>query len=413
MAGVAVLAAEKGYKVVGYDVVFEPPMSLVLEGKGIQLITGYPEKLALKPGDQVIVANQFRRFHPLMTSLIAMRKKLYSAPEWLLEHVLRDRKVIAVAGAHGKTTITSMLSWVLKACGQKPGYLIGGVVEQLGGCAALGEGEYFVIEADEYDSAFFDKRPKFIHYWPVMLVISHVEYDHADIYPDMKSLLKQYGYLLRLLPGDASIFTIGIPNALLDVVHSFSLRHVDYGREIDSVPNLKLKMKGSFNHENAKAVYLVGKEIGLQDKDIQLALAHFSGPMRRQTLMVEGDITAYDDYAHHPTELKQIIDNADPKALIVVYHPATFTQRSGIMDAAVIAQLSRVKQGIVLLPPKHHLNVGQYQEKGILLCENERKVMDVLKKAEQGDVVVVMSAQYLSALWQGIVKCFKREIVVE
>lgn len=408
MSGVAHLAAKKGFEVVGYDDCFDPPVSTLLEKDELRLVKGYPSKLPLKKGDHVIVGNRLRRNGELIQWLIEKRVKLYSAPEWLMEFVLRDRKVIAVTGSHGKTTTTTMIAWVLQQAGYQPGYLIGGTSEQLGGSASLGKGPYFVIEADEYDSAFFDKRPKFVHYWPVILVISHIEYDHADIYPNIESIVTQFGYLLRLLPQHGYVVFNNITPSLLDMIEAFKLEHVQYGKNqnMDLIEGTNLRMIGDFNRENALAAYLVTKRIGISDEEIKTALSSCIGPERRQKLMfAAANITAYDDFAHHPSELAKIVNTLGRNGdVIAVYHPATYTQREGLMDERVVSILKPLKLAIVLLPKKHNLNMDLYRKAGILLCQTEadciQPIMDCVRPDDQ---VVAMSAYYLGDFWKVLV----------
>lgn len=412
MSGVACLASEKGFEVVGYDVCFQPPMSTVLNDRDIKLVQGYPKEIDLQEGDIVIVGNQLRRTDQIIQWLIAKRVKLYSAPEWLMDYVLRDRQVIAVTGSHGKTTITTMIAWVLEQCGYQPGYLIGGVASQLEGSAALGKGPYFVIEADEYDSAFFDKRPKFVHYWPTMLVISNVEYDHADIYADIESIIKQYSYLLRLLPNNGCVVTTNISRRLYDVIDAFNLKHFQYGSykeeyQVSMMSDTDLKMVGTFNQENALAAYLIARQVGISEKNAKAALASCIGPARRQMVMYnQGGIIAYDDFAHHPSELSHIVKTFLPKGeLIMLYHPITYTQREGLMDTEVIQILKQVKLAIILLPTKHKLHLDQYKEAGIVLCEDEKSCVNViLNSVRPGDQVIMTSARYLSEFWETLIE---------
>lgn len=412
MTGVACLASEKGFEVIGYDVCFQPPMSTVLESKDIKLVQGYPDSLSLGPEDMIIVGNHLRRSDNIIQWLIQRRVKLYSAPEWLMDFILRDRQVIAVTGSHGKTTITTMIAWILEQSGYQPGYLIGGVSSQLDGTASLGKGPYFVIEADEYDTAFFDKRPKFVHYWPTMLVISNIEYDHADIYSDVDSIIKQYSYLLRLLPNTGCVVSTNISRRLQDVIEAFHLKHIRYGahvgdKQIDLLSDTKLKMIGTFNQENALAAYLIAKEVGIAEKDIKSALETCIGPARRQMLKYnQGGITAYDDFAHHPSELSHIVNTFQSRGeLIVLYHPATYTQRQGLMDNKVIKILKGVKLAIILLPNKHELHVEDYKKAGIVLCNTEEECVDIImKQVQPKDQIIATSSYYLRTFWETLTK---------
>ncbi|MEC7030501.1 MAG: Mur ligase family protein, partial [Pseudomonadota bacterium] len=410
MAGVANLAVEKGFQVVGIDKCFQPPMSQMLSSDHIELMTDYPSHFDVQPGDHVIVGNQITRSLPLIQKFITDRVKLYSAPEWLMEHVLRDRYVIAVTGSHGKTTITAMIAWVLSSMGEDPGYLIGGVSQQLKATAKLGTSQYFVIEADEYDTAFFDKRPKFLHYWPVLLVISHIDYDHADIYPNFRDLIKQYKFLLRLLPSHGKVIATGLPEAVIDQIASFKLPNSLYGNggndEKEIISNIHLKIPGAFNLQNALACYLTCRHLGFEPSDIYDQLSKFQGARRRQTLMLNGVVQFYDDFAHHPKEVSAVCKALSKgRRLIVVYHPATYTQRMGLMDEEVVAALSPAHHVVMLIPPKHEICLALYEKNTIDYVENEDDLAKVVMGlVQEGDTVVVMSAYYLANFWSVIIE---------
>ncbi len=413
MAGIANIAVEMGYDVLGFDKYFAPPMADMLQHNKITLATGYPESLSLSNQDIVIIGNSMTRSTPLIQDLISKRVKLYSGPEWLIEFVLRDRYVIAVTGSHGKTTITSMIAWVLSQAGLDPGYLIGGVVPQLalGGmqqsCATarLGTSRYFVIEADEYDSAFFDKRPKFIHYWPTLLIISHIDFDHADIYHSLGDIVQQYKYLLRLLPADGKVITTGVPAAIVDQVKAFGLSYSPYGESDDSmqyIERLGLKIPGVFNRLNALAAVMACKHLGVEvDQSCQF-LSRFSGASRRQTLMYHGAIKAYDDFAHHPKEVQAVCEGfVGCQRLVVCYHPASFTQRTGGMDKEAIEALSLAHKSCVLLPPKHRLDISLYEKAGIKCIDTEHLLAEyALSITNEQDIFVLMSANYLDIFWR-------------
>ncbi len=405
MAGVANLAVEKGYHIVGIDKCFAPPMSEMLTHPNIELIKGYPEHIILQPSDMVIVGNQLARSMALIQDLVAKRVRLYSAPEWLMNFVLRDRQVIAVSGSHGKTTITSMIAWALSQAGYDPGYLIGGVSPQLGTTAKLGSGQYFVIEADEYDTAFFDKRPKFLHYWPTVLVISHIDFDHADIYQSLQEIVQQYKYLLRLLPKTGQVVATGVPSAITDQLEAFGLSYQLYGERAPHSPTelsgLSLSVPGEFNRQNAVAAFLVCQQIGLKPLEIVQYLNRFTGAARRQALMYQGVVRAYDDFAHHPKEIAAVCEGIkDGQRLLVVYHPATYTQRMGKMDQEVVDALAMADQVIVLLPPKHQMDWSLYEQSLMLGCDTEQALADCVQSIIQPqDVIIVMSANYLEAFW--------------
>lgn len=414
MAGIAVLAKEKGLHVIGYDRCYAPPMKNVLLTLDITLINGYPSTLELQQGDMVIVGNQIRRNEPCIQDLVSKRVKLYSAPEWLMDNVLRDRFVIAITGSHGKTTITSMLAWVLTQQGLDPGYLIGGMVSQLGTCAKLGTSKYFVIEADEYDTAFFDKRPKFMHYWPSLLVISHIEYDHADIYPTLEAQVLQYKYLLRLLPKKCAVIATNVGKALYDQIQSFSLFYIPYGIQRNQLNSqdekIPLSVMGAFNQENAQAVLAVSNQLKLDEDKTKQALQSFTGADRRQKLMIRGCITAYDDFAHHPTALRKIFEALSVYDRVhLVYHPATYTQRLGEMDLEVITAMQSAS-GYILLPTKHNLKINLYKENNIKVFSNETSlVQSLIAEVKPGQVIVFCSAYYMSSFWCDLYKALRKK----
>lgn len=412
MAGVACLAAQKGYQVVGYDLSFEPPMSDVLQNQHIILNKGYPKSIDLNEDDMIIVGNQLKRSEPLIQFLIQSRVKLFSAPEWLMAFILRERKVIAVTGCHGKTTITSMVAWILQKSGVSPGYLIGGVHQGLGGCAHLGEGEYFVIEADEYDAAFFDKRPKFLHYWPQYLIISGLEYDHADIYDSLEAILLQFKYLLRLLPQNGLVISHDIPMAISDQVTAFNLKHYRYASSSKKADyTLKdlgedvLSSLGSFNQLNALAAMILCRNIGISKAHIQNALLDYECVARRQSLMYKGSISAYDDFAHHPSAVRWMLKGLAPSGRIhAIYHPATYTQRCGKMDREANAALDVADFVYILMPKKNNIDQSLYSNETLFYDQSTDLAETLKTNLKAGDQVVVMSAYYLADLWSMLIK---------
>ena len=420
MAGVAKIAVERGHTVIGYDQHYAPPMSEILMSIQMEKHEYYPETIDLLPQDQVIVGNQLRPSEPIIQFLIRSRVKLYSAPQWLAEYVLQSRYVIAVTGSHGKTTITAMIADLLTKLDQKPGYLIGGVLPSLGS-AKLGEGKYFVIESDEYDAAFFDKRPKFHHYWPSLLVVSDVEYDHADIFNSLEEIILQFKYLMRLLPKGSPVISTMLPKALNDQIKALGHKHIQYGyeplRQLDyhcQNISLDLSVPGQFNYQNAIAAYLVGQQLGLNPEKMMNALNTFSGVLRRQVCLFDGKVKAYDDFAHHPSAVEAMIKAFEDQSLVVLYHPATYTQRMGEMDKKVISLLKRVNKAYVLVPPKHQLALIDYQKAGIHLCKSEQEACEkILQNITVNDHVIVMSAYYLSCFWEKLLASLSLNYAIE
>lgn len=328
MGGIAAIAREAGHTVTGSDRSVYPPMSQQLEALGIDLIQGFePDQLKIKP-DLVIVGNLMSRGMPIVEELLNSGMPYMSGPDWLARNVLADRHVIAIAGTHGKTTTTSMTAWLLEAAGFEPGFLIGGVPANFPVTARLGRSPYFVIEADEYDTAFFDKRAKFMHYKPQTLVINNLEFDHADIYPDLQAILQQFHHLLRLLPGNAGLIT-NATEAHIDSLlrmgcwtpvtrfSSNAATAADWYVSGDGTGRLdlrsaatgnlcaaRLELPGVHNMENAAAALLAAQAAGVPLTGVQEGLEQFRGVRRRLELLGRWHgIRVYDDFAHHPTAI--------------------------------------------------------------------------------------------------------------
>jgi UDP-N-acetylmuramate: L-alanyl-gamma-D-glutamyl-meso-diaminopimelate ligase len=327
MGGLALLAREQGLRVSGSDANVYPPMSTQLADAGIELFEGWdPVQLSPAP-DLVLVGNALSRGNPVVEALLNSAIPYQSGAQWLAESVLRGRHVLAVAGTHGKTTTSSLLAHILDQVGLHPGFLIGGVPANFGCSARLGESPYFVVEADEYDTAFFDKRSKFIHYRPRTLCLNNLEYDHADIFPDLAAIQRQFHHLIRCVPGAGQIIARG-GDAALDAVlamgcwtpvQRFALEQPaewraqlvqpDGGEFVVQGPQggavtARWSASGRHNAENALAALAAATSLGVPLERAVSALATFSGVARRMQTVVEVDgITVYDDFAHHPTAI--------------------------------------------------------------------------------------------------------------
>ncbi len=326
MGGVAALARELGHDVAGCDANIYPPMSDQLAALGVQLDSGYRAGHldAAKP-DLVIVGNALSRGNAIIERLLDVRMPYVSGPQWIGENVLASRRVFAVAGTHGKTTTTAMLAWILEACGRNPGFLVGGVPENFGVSARLG-GDDFVIEADEYDTAFFDKRSKFVHYRPTVAILNNLEYDHADIFPDVAAIQRQFHHLVRTVPGNGRLIVNAEDARLAEVlamgawtpVTSFGIDAGDWrarliaadgsefavlrdGREAGIV---RWNLLGRHNVMNALAALAAADAGGVDAARAIAALADFRSAKRRLELVGEREgIKVYDDFAHHPTAI--------------------------------------------------------------------------------------------------------------
>ena len=365
MGGLAALAREAGHRVTGCDAAVYPPMSEQLRALGIDLVEGYgAEQMALAP-DVFVVGNVVKRGMPLMEALLDAGARYTSGPQWLAEHVLHGRHVLAVAGTHGKTTTTAMLTWILEQAlpaGRKPGFLVGGVPLNFGVSARLGDaGAPFVIEADEYDTALFDKRSKFVHYRPRTAVLNNLEHDHADIFPDLAAIETQFHHLVRTMPSTGRIVVNARDEALARVlargcwseVQRFGTRREEPGGlcargEPGSFDVLRGSLKlghvawdllGEHNQMNALAAIGAAEHVGVAPAEACKALASFRNVKRRLELLGEaGGVKVYDDFAHHPTAMRTTIDGLRRKVglsarILAVFEPRSNTMKLGTMKA--------------------------------------------------------------------------------
>jgi UDP-N-acetylmuramate: L-alanyl-gamma-D-glutamyl-meso-diaminopimelate ligase len=367
MGGIAALARAAGHRVTGSDANVYPPMSTQLEAQGIALIDGFdPSQLDLKP-DVVLVGNVMSRGNPLIERLLDSGLPFASGPQWLADNVLRGREVAAVAGTHGKTTTSSMLAWILQDAGFEPGFLIGGIPANFGASAHAGKGSVFVIEADEYDTAFFDKRAKFVHYWPRHLLLTNLEFDHADIYPDLASIQRQFHHLVRTVPasgritwnaGDAALratLAMGSWTPLVEFARetaaewrvrlvsndgaAFEVLHRDAAAGLVRWPLI-----GMHNVENGLAAIACASGMGVAPSRSAEALGRFTGVRRRLELRgeVQG-IRIYDDFAHHPTAVAMTIDGVrrqpERGRIVAVLEPRSNTMRLGVHRAELAESL--------------------------------------------------------------------------
>jgi len=359
MGGLAVLAKQAGFDVEGSDANVYPPMSTQLDAQGIGLKQGYLAEHLDPPPDQVVVGNAMSRGNPAVEYMLERGLRYTSGPQWLCEQVLQDRWVLAVAGTHGKTTTASMLAWILEFAGLQPGFLIGGVPNNFGISARLGESPFFVIEADEYDTAFFDKRSKFVHYRPRSLVLNNLEYDHADIFPDLAAIERQFHHLLRIVPGNGLVVVNANDGNLSEVLDmgcwtpvetvsagSFPARWqaepvVSDGSVFrvlldgESQGEIRWQQLGDHNMHNALSAVAAARHAGVPVEQSIAALSCFTGVKRRLEVRGEaGGVTVYDDFAHHPTAIASTLAGLKRQAgggrLLVVLEPRSNTMRLGV-----------------------------------------------------------------------------------
>lgn len=372
MGGVAVLARQAGHKVTGCDTNVYPPMSTQLQAQGIELIEGWSvDQLQLKP-DIYVIGNVVTRGNPLMEEILNQGLPYTSGPQWVAEHVLTQRWVLAVAGTHGKTTTASMLAWILEDAGYSPGFLIGGVPENFGLSARL-QGDqssnFFVIEADEYDTAFFDKRSKFVHYRPRTLILNNLEYDHADIFPDLQAIETQFHHLVRTVPAIGRIVVNAREEALKRVIERgcwsklewFATRsfgegagwhaiQVEGGLEIMQGDNaqgiLEWNLLGEHNVMNALAAIAAARHVGVPPAQAIEALAAFKSVKRRMELRGEHHgVRVYDDFAHHPTAIATTVAGLRKQVgtarILALLEPRSNTMKLGVMSAQLPAALGQ------------------------------------------------------------------------
>ncbi len=383
MGGIAAIAREAGHRVTGSDRNVYPPMSTQLAALGVDVIEGYePDQLKLKP-DVFVIGNVMSRGNALIEALLDSGARYESGPEWLARNVLHDRWVLGVAGTHGKTTTTSLLAWILEHAGLAPGFLVGGVPLDFNVSARLGGGRHFVVEADEYDTAFFDKRAKFVHYRPRTAILNNLEHDNADIYPDVASIQRQFHLLLRTVPSNGRLVVNAADRNLAGVLEMGCWTPVqrftagpgvasDWRIEADPaagfgsftvfhgerrVGEVAWNMLGRHNAENALAALVAAEHAGVDPQAALEALRRFGGVRRR--LEVRGvvrDITVYDDFAHHPTAITTTLDGVRRKAgrgrVFAVLEPRSNTMKLGTHKAALAESLRGADRVFVYQSPE-------------------------------------------------------------
>lgn len=372
MGGLAVLARQAGHRVTGCDAGVYPPMSTQLAAQGIELIEGFDAEQASIGADLFVVGNVVSRGNPLMEAILDRGLRYVSGPQWLAEHVLADKWVLAVAGTHGKTTTTAMLAHLLEEAGLEPGFLIGGVPLDFGISARLTASNFFVIEADEYDTAFFDKRSKFVHYRPRTLVMNNLEYDHADIFPDLAAIETQFHHLVRTVPGLGRIVANGAELSIDTVLARGCWSEVErFGVEggwearpqagerdgrfeiywrAQPVGQVDWALQGEHNTMNALAAIAAARHVGMTPAAAGEALGRFKGVKRRMEVRGSVDgITLYDDFAHHPTAIRTTIAGlrgrlGDKGRILAVLEPRSNTMKLGLMKAQLPGSLEGADQ---------------------------------------------------------------------
>jgi UDP-N-acetylmuramate: L-alanyl-gamma-D-glutamyl-meso-diaminopimelate ligase len=424
MGGLAILAREAGFDVEGSDASVYPPMSTQLQEQGIQLRQGYAADNLEPAPDQVVVGNAMSRGNAAIEAMLDKGMNYISGPQWLAEHLLQGRWVLAVAGTHGKTSTASMLAWILEEAGLNPGFLIGGVPGNFGVSARLGETPFFVVEADEYDTAFFDKRSKFVHYRPRTLILNNLEFDHADIFPDLAAIQRQFHHLLRIVPGTGLVVVNADDGNLSEVLDMGCWSEVEtvsadtfpaqwqgqaiaadgshFAVLLDGKPQGEVKWTqlGVHNMHNALSAVAAARHAGVPVEQSIAALATFKGVRRR--LEVRGEvngITVYDDFAHHPTAIAATLaglrKNARDGRLLAILEPRSNTMRLGVHRDRLAASLSDADAVWLYQPDDMSWDIREVTAGltvPLVIADTvDELVASIIEQVQPGDRLVVMS----------------------
>lgn len=439
MGSLAVLAKELGYHVTGSDANVYPPMSTQLEAQGITLMQGYEAAHLIPRPDLVVIGNAMSRGNTAVEYVLNNGIPYTSGPAWLATHVLQGRHVIGVAGTHGKTTTTTMVAWILEQAGLAPGFLIGGVPKGFSASARLGGGKFFVVEADEYDSAFFDKRSKFIHYAPLTAILNNLEFDHADIFDDLDAIKKQFHHLVRTVPGRGRIIVPADDENLAGVlkkgawtpVERFSIDEVvagvgwhaqslsDDGSSFavflgrDRVGEVHWAMTGRHSVSNGMAAIMAAEHAGVVAAVACQALSAFPGVKRRMEIVGEvRGITVYDDFAHHPTAIATTLEGLRKKVgkarIIAVIEPRSNTMRLGMHKENLAPSVAAADQVLWYQPEGLNWDLGPVVASSPVPAQVLNSIEAILAKvvaeAKAGDQVVIMSNGGFGGIHQKLVQ---------
>jgi len=424
MGGIALLARERGVQVSGSDANVYPPMSSQLAEQGIGLCEGYDPEQLEPPPDCVVIGNAMSRGNAAVEHTLNHNLVYTSGPQWLAEHVLQDRWVLAVAGTHGKTSTASILAWILEYAGLAPGFLIGGVPKNFGLSARLGNGPFFVVEADEYDTAFFDKRSKFVHYHTRTLVLNNLEYDHADIFPDLEAIKTQFHHLVRTVPGNGLIVSNAGDENLHDVLERGCWTPVeavstakneamwqarllleDGSRfevllEGESMGTVNWDQLGTHNVHNAMAAIVAARHAGVPLAQAIAALSEFEGIKRRMEVRGQvGGVTVYDDFAHHPTAIATTLQGLRRRVgdarILLLLEPRSNTMRMGVHGVALAASWHDADRVWLHEPAGLEWSLQELAETATVpaaVSDSVDAIVDaVVQEAHPGDHVLVMS----------------------
>ncbi len=423
MGGIAALARELGLPVSGSDAAVYPPMSTQLQALGIALMDGYRAENVPPPPTELVIGNAMTRGNPEVEAILDAGRRYTSGPQWLADRVLAQRKVLAVAGTHGKTTTTTMLAFVLDRAGLAPGFLIGGVPRDFPVSARLGAAPWFVIEADEYDTAFFDKRSKFVHYRPKIAILNNLEYDHADIFPDVAAIQRQFHHLVRIVPRNGRLIVNGEDAHLAEVlamgawtpIERFGLvGDVDWRGELmcndgsafavfhrgAQVAQVRWSLVGDHNVRNALAAVAAANAAGVAPHIACAALSEFGGVKRRlERIDRDASIAVYDDFAHHPTAIATTLAGVrqrDPgRRVLAVMEPRSNSMRQGAHAAALPEAFDAADRVFVLARPALNWDaratLAPIAERLVVAASVDELLLAVQREARDGDRVVFMS----------------------
>ena len=424
MGGIALLARESGVEVSGSDANVYPPMSTMLEEQGVEILNGYTAEHLSENDDCIVVGNAMKRGIDAVESMLNRNLNYTSGPQWLHENVLKNRWVLAVAGTHGKTTTSSMLAWILEYAGLKPGFLIGGVPENFGVSARLGDSPFFVVEADEYDTAFFDKRSKFVHYHPRTAILNNLEFDHADIFPDLQAIKTQFHHLVRTIPSEGLIINNATESNLDDVLamgcwtpkESFSGSDTNatwsaqYLQDDGSEFAVLFKNQqqgivswnelGAHNVSNGLAAIAAARHAGVPVETAIAALSEFKGVKRRMQLRGEArGVRVYDDFAHHPTAIATTLNGLRASVgnarIIAILEPRSNTMRMGMHKDKIADSLAAADQVLLYQPEGLDWDmdtvIAGLKNQGHLMNSVDAIVQYISDNAQAGDHILVMS----------------------
>lgn len=442
MGGLAIIARQLGYKVTGADANVYPPMSTQLEAQGIGLIEGFdPSQLEPKP-DVVVIGNAMSRGNPVVEAVLNQGLPFVSGPQWLAEHLLKDRWVLACAGTHGKTTTSSMLTWILSFAGMKPGFLIGGVPQNFSISADIGDSAFFVIEADEYDSAFFDKRSKFVHYRPRTLVLNNLEFDHADIFSDLAAIQRQFHHLLRTVPGTGLVI-LPEDDVNLDAVldqgcwsercyTSLSKPLADgWSSQLISsdgsafkvffqgqlVAEVNWSQVGDHNVSNALSAMAAARHVGVEPAIAAEALNSFLGVKRRmECLGTVNGVTVFDDFAHHPTAisttLRGLREKVGRKKITAVIEPRSNTMRMGVHLSRLADAAAEADRVMWYQPEGLDWSlasvIANSNNDAALYSHTSAIIEELVATAEVGEQIVIMSNGGFAGIHQQLITALKQ-----